>query len=329
MADKNSSNPVERANAELEDLMTEFNDLIGQGKKTDEPAGEDPSGDPPKDAAPDPEPKDQTADPEPPAGDGNDDSYKQRWESLKGIVKSKDSQIATLQEQVNQLIAQNAQAMEQIQNQSAPSKPDANTADTSAENLMQIASTLGDQYGEEIGGFLTKIAQHVQKLEDAGQNFGTELAHVKSTVTVNRAEVELTKLCPTWREVDTDQGFITWLQRTAPYSEKEMIDVLNEKWGQGDVKTVAAIFNEYIGSKRQPSTDPPAKDPREALVTPGSRGASNPTNPVPDKNAKIYTEAEANQFFRDVQTGKYRGREADAKKIENDITLAYLEGRVR
>ena len=308
-----SANPVERAEAELEGLMSEFNELVGQGQDATDSASAEPDAPSEPDAA--------TADSK--GSTADDDSYKQRWETLQGIVRSKDAQINTLTAQIQQLMDQNRQVMEQVQ--SATQQQD--SADTSASNLLQIASTISDKFGDEIGEVFAKFAQHIQKLEDSGQTLDRKLNEVHSSVSGSKAEIRMTELCPNWKTQDKDPGFIAWLQsNTAPYTTKPLIDVLNDSWSAGDIETAAQIFNDYAATI---NTKPaPSADPRETLVTPGSKRSSSPSVPASNQ-AKIWSEAEVNTFFRSVQNGAYRTRQAEAKQIEDEISLAYLENRVR
>lgn len=323
---KNSSNPVERAEAELQELMGEFNELIGAGQGDGDGDGGANADDitPPINS----EPTDPPAN-DPPA---NDDSYKHKWETLQGIVRSKDTQIATLTAQIEQLTQSVETLMQQVQ-QGQGQQSAAATGDgaASASNLIGIAASIREQFGDELGNVFEKFAQHIQKLEEGTQFVHKQVAEVKSNLSVNKAEERLTQICHNWRTIDTDPEFIAWLENNrAPYSDKTMMTLLNDNWKAGNIETVGKIFNEFVALKaaQQQQQPPPARDPRAGLVTPGKTGNASPP-PAGNVNAKIYTEAQVDKFFRDVQSGLWRGREAEAKQIEDDITLAYFEGRVR
>ena len=61
------------------------------------------------------------------------------------------------------------------------------------------------------------------------------------------------------------------------------------------------------------------------FAAPG-RARSAPQHLPPDK--PVYTTAWIAKFTADKRTGKYRGREADAEAIEQDIYQAQHEGRI-
>jgi hypothetical protein len=62
-------------------------------------------------------------------------------------------------------------------------------------------------------------------------------------------------------------------------------------------------------------------------VSPGQ--ARSTTVFVPDDGKKTWTIDEMDTFYKDVARGEYRGRKADAERIEADIDRALAEGRVR
>ena len=63
----------------------------------------------------------------------------------------------------------------------------------------------------------------------------------------------------------------------------------------------------------------------EKQVAPGrSRG----TNPSSNSSAKTYTADDIKNFFNDVRSQKYKGRETERDRIERDIFAAQREGRI-
>jgi len=63
----------------------------------------------------------------------------------------------------------------------------------------------------------------------------------------------------------------------------------------------------------------------EKQVAPGrSRGVSDPAGGEPT----TYTPQDITAFFKDVQLGKFAGREQERDTIERDIFAAQREGRI-
>jgi hypothetical protein len=65
----------------------------------------------------------------------------------------------------------------------------------------------------------------------------------------------------------------------------------------------------------------------EELAAPG-RVAASGTNGGASPERRMWTNREIGAFYRDVQRGVFRGRQADKDRIEQDIIDAASEGRV-
>lgn len=321
MSDAVSANPVERAQAELEAAMAEFNQLV---------SGDDPGqGDGSEPLVDDlyftqNDPQHQMQQQKPQDSDSNNDSYKQKWQSLQGIVRSKDAQIETLTSQIQSLMEQNQTIMAQLQsagNDQGQSQQQSG-GDLSASDLDNVAHDVREKYGDELGDVFAKFANHVKTIEQRVKPIEEKTRNMDAREAEVKAEMKLTQLCSNWKQLDSDKNFIKWLERKAPYTNKKLVDVLNDSYRSGDIETTAAIFNEYNELTRKT-----AGDPRDGMVTPDTRGTAGFQGDT--NQPKVWREKDAAQFFRDVQTGKYRGREADAQRIEAEISQAYLEGRVR
>ena len=62
------------------------------------------------------------------------------------------------------------------------------------------------------------------------------------------------------------------------------------------------------------------------LAAPGRGRTAAP--PPADEVRPIIPQAQITQFYRDIQTGKYRGRDAERERTEQAIFAALQEGRV-
>lgn len=304
-----SSNPVERANAELEGLMEEFNSLVGgQGDPEPDNSDNNPIVTDPK---PDPDPGD------------NDDSFKQKWLSLQGIVRSKDAQIGQLSNQIEALTSQVQQLMAQSQSANTQQNSPAPAGELTGADLDNLVDSVRGQFGDAFGDAFAKLADVAKKLESKLAPMEQEIQSVKLTTAEEKAEARLTELCPTWRALNNDPKFIAWLEQPAPFSNKKLVDVLNDSYQTGDIVTTAKIFNEFVKAEANVK---PAQDPREGMQNPDTRGVGTPQN---QGQAKVWYEKDVKAFYKDVNSGKYRGREAEATRIDAEISLAYIEGRVR
>lgn len=137
--------------------------------------------------------------------------------------------------------------------------------------------------------------------------------------------ITIDELIPDFDVVNEDPAFMAWLQKTDPATGKLRDDLLQRAHAARQGFRLAEIFNAYkekreIGAR---TTAQPA--PRSPSPGPES---GQPPEPLPEQG-RIFTRAEVAQFYADKRTGKYKGREEEARKTEAEILLASREGRVR
>ena len=191
------------------------------------------------------------------------------------------------------------------------------------------------QAREEIAGEMFKVQRQINDL-------GKSVNSVSTAVVVDAREKMKTDLdgaLPSWRGINYDEKFTSWLALQDPLSGYIRHDMLKSAWAANRTQQVLNFFKAFVaeeaaGSPPSPGTAaapaqngaaPPAKIPLEALAAPGRAGSV--AAPVPT-DKPIITRAQVTQFYADVAAGKYRGREAE--KLENDaaIVLAANEGRL-
>jgi hypothetical protein len=147
---------------------------------------------------------------------------------------------------------------------------------------------------------------------------------------------------PNWRDINVDIGFKEWLSAPDPYSGRLRADMLNDAFSGHEANRVINFFRGYVEASGlpQPSqandlTAPPlskpngqasGKIPLETLAAPGRARSAPQSELPPDK--PVYTHAWIAKFTAEKLAGKYRGREADADAIEQDIYRAQHEGRI-
>jgi len=131
----------------------------------------------------------------------------------------------------------------------------------------------------------------------------------------------LSSSVPNWRKHNNDPLFNDWLDGEMPgtgYSRRSFLDTAYE---QADSVRVASFFTDWEG-QQAPSGDTQLPDNQIMPANSRAGGGDHVVEP------KMYTGAEVNQFYRDKREGRYRGREEEARRIENDIILAGTQGRV-
>jgi hypothetical protein len=63
----------------------------------------------------------------------------------------------------------------------------------------------------------------------------------------------------------------------------------------------------------------------ETLAAPGAPRAAAPRAP---EGKRMWRQKEISAFYRDVQKGKFRGKDSEKHRIEQDIVAAGQDGRI-
>lgn len=243
--------------------------------------------------------------------------WEQRYRSLQGMIQARDRQI----EQLHTLIAgmQNS-VPEAKQEQSTPSK-----------GQKLLTSQDEDKFGEDLVDMARRAAreeqsEYVQRLEAQLNALNDRLQGVAQSTAVtaqDRFEQHLTTAAPTWRTLNDDPAFVSWLQ-ASPARQRVFVEAVRAQ----EVDDVAYFFNEYAtkNTPDQPAAQPARSiDPRlEKQVAPG-KSKSTPTPSAAGTEKKQWTRSEIADLFAH---GKKRYTSEEFEKLQKDAFAAQREGRV-
>lgn len=305
--------PVKRAEAELEALMGK----TAQPAAIAEPApGE---GNPGEGTAPNP---DKPAEPQTPATpqtptespkSEDADYWRQRFEVMQGKY---NAEIPRLVDQVNALNTKVQELTAQGQAQETPANKPA--------SVEEALSTLHDTYGSDLTDALDRLVQaRLQGVE--------EKVNKVETVTAKSAWEKfydhLDKNAENWRKLNSDPGFLKFLESPAPFVGIPYSALLTQAFEAGNAERTAEIFNHYSKSNpTAPDKGGQVPDP-SALAAPPKRGGGDPSVAAP-AGKRVFTMDEVNAFYKDLELGRYRGKEKDADALEKEILIANKEGRI-
>ncbi len=270
---------------------------------------------------------------------GKDDIWEQRYKTLAGKYNAEvprlNSQIRDLTKSVEELTEQ---AKAKPTSQDAPPKQVTSTItpediesygpemiDLIKRQAQEVASQVTLDLSEQVSNLVKENRELKQKLGGVEE----KQAYSSQKQVLNR----LTELVPSWEELNVDQGFLAWLAVHDHMSGLTRQEMLNNAFDALDPDRLAWIFKAYLtetGTPAQPapaqSKEAPRKPDIEGQLTPG-RAKTGDAPRQPD--SKTWTQGEIQKFYADVSKGVYKGREAEAQKIEGQIDLAMLQGRVK
>lgn len=279
---------------------------------------------------PDPPAPAPVVEPDPPA---SSDDWQHKYLSLKGKY---DTEIPQLRTQVSNLT-------EQMQVLQAKPTPEPVIEPTPVAKLVTDKDV--ETFGEDLVDLMRRVASETDagvkdKLQSEIDELRGKLPEIERNSktaadnSVAQAQTaffaELAKLVPDYEAVNVDEAFLGWLTLQDPLSGLVRNDMLQTAFHANDFKRTAMIFDAFKAEtgRNAPPAPPPAPAPSLDREISPSTTRSAPVAPI-EGQAKIWTSAELSEFFTQVARGDFKGNPEEAKRIDQEIDLAFSEGRVR
>lgn len=267
--------------------------------------------------------------------------WEQRYKTLQGMFDAdRKRQGATIQELERQL----AQLTEQLK-----AKPQAAEPAPERPATPTVTSEDVDNFGADLIGLIQRVAGDVfaverRKLEAAMAAKDKEIAELREQVggaveTTRKTATQiffddLRKAVPDWETINQDERFLTWLGQVDELSGVQRQAYLDSALQAGNVARTAKLFDAWKALQAPPAAAqeaaPAPPSPTQELARQVQPSASQAAPVTPSGNAsKIWTAAEVEQFYKDATRGAYRNDPDAVARINAEIDLAMMEGRVR
>jgi polyhydroxyalkanoate synthesis regulator phasin len=306
-----------------------------------------PPADPPVDpnAPPADSPIDPNAPPtaaQPPA-EPDEGTWKHKYQSMQGRY---NADVGRLKGQIDALTGQVTNLNKVLSTVAAP-PADPGFSRTPAQVKTLITDEERAEYGDEFVDFAgrlatqeaTRVAQPLlQQIEDLKRQVGGVGQSLQQNARAQLFE-NLDDEIPNWREVNTSEEFLEWLNLTDAYTGAIRQEILNNAFEQNNFPRVAAFFKGFLAELAatvaprpgEPENKgiPVPKIALETIVAPGRAKSAAATPPPAPSEKPIIKPSDVAKFFNDKISGRYKGREAEANAMEASIILAGNEGRIR
>lgn len=256
-----------------------------------------------------------------PEADSEEDLFQRRYATLRGKYDSETKRyrqtIAELNARISELTVENANL---AQAQAVPLVTDADRAEFGEELLavqQRIAESVNATSQAKIEALNKRIEELNQRRQDEQVQLATKGFHEK-----------LTALVPDFSVLDADPRWIAWLDQHDTTLGGTRRGFAAAAFQNQDAEAVAYYVNLFRKTlHQQEAKKQQTRAELEKQVTP-TRSA---TAGVPASAASAqtrYTEAEMNAKWAEVSKLYAKGDDAEAEKLERDLSAAYLEGRV-
>ena len=255
----------------------------------------------------------------PAARDDGADYWEQRFKVMQGKY---NAEVPALQQEVSRLTAELAKAQ----------KPAGNAVQRAVSDLTPEEI---ESYGPDLVALIQRVAGGQASAANPAEldKIKTELEGLKQKTQKSEQEKaeqaqeeffrQLIQRVPDAVEINGLPAFHEWLSHMDTFTGKERQQLLIEAQTANDAYRAAALFQAFKDAQPAPA----APNPDRTIPPENVQPRSTRTDPTPPAEGKWWSNAEINEFYKDVALGK-RYTKAEATAIEQEISDAVANGRI-
>ena len=262
------------------------------------------------------------------------ETWEQKYRTLQGMYNKEVPSLNAQNRELNSRVSQLESLLGEMNKVEKPVEKE-----VTVEKLITDAEM--EDYGDSI-----EIMRKAAKEEIAGQlgrvkELEAEIAALKGVVPqVQQVQQQqktssekqfwdtLNHEIPNWNETNSNPDFQSWLLEIDPLTGINRQTHLEDAQRKLDAGRVINFFRTFEGvsgignSAREKNATQSAELQKQ--VAPGRGRAGQPVT----NDDKTYSPKDIEKFFKDVRTGKYKGRDDERGRMERDIFAAQREGRI-
>ena len=254
------------------------------------------------------------------------DVFEQKYSTLKGKY---DAEVPRLHQQVRELTEQ----MNAINKQAEAVKKA--KAEKPREKVSYVTDADREEYGDDLIDFQRRVAKEVsQDYEERFEQQEKVIEELRTQVSSTGNQVgevgfaqKLNNLVPGFDQLDNDERWVAWLNEIDPMTRGPRRNQAQAAFNSGDAEAVAHYVSLFRESVKPVNGRGDHQAELEKQVTP-NRSANSSSKSV-GRESKIYSAGELEKGWNKIRTLNTSGKYDDAAKLEAELTLAYMEGRVK
>jgi len=256
------------------------------------------------------------------------ESFKQKYATLRGKY---DAEVPRLHQQVKELTDQ----MNAIREEAHAAKKV--EAEKPKEKVSYVTDADREEYGDDLIDFQRRVAKEVsQDYEERFEQQSRVIQDLQSKISNTDNQVgevgftqKLNALVPGFDQLDSDERWVAWLNEIDPMTRGPRRDQAQAAFNSGDAEAVAHYVSLFRGSIEPVANGKSDRQTElEKQVTP-SRSASTVASKSSNNSSKVYSEKELDRGWTKIRDLNSQGKYDDAEKLEAELTVAYMEGRVK
>lgn len=264
----------------------------------------------------------------PPVPQAPVEDFEQKYRTLEGKYRA---EIPRLQQQLTAATRERddvGNRLTQLETELRQMREKPQTQTLDPKDVESFGADLVEMVRRQANAEIERAVQtHLSGLTDRLGRLEQSLTGV-TQATVTNAEAtfrtNLKQLVPDFETINVSPKFLEWLAEEDPVYGEPRQAALDRAANRMDANRTAAVFEAF--KRTLPAQAPALVNDLQNQIAPARTGASVVPAQAPS-NAMISQDS-ITQFYRNVTRGMYRGREAEAQRIEAEINRAIAEGRV-
>lgn len=248
----------------------------------------------------------------------------EKWEHKYRRLQGKyDAEVPRLHQDLRELrdvVA--ALQRDQHNSQAEPAPPS-----KSKESLITPSDV--DAFGDDLIDLQRRVAREtLAEFSSEISAIRKENAHLKEQMTQVRGvsfEAKLNQAIPDFSQINRDPAWVAWLNEVDPLLRAPRRTVAQAAYEAGDVEAVKGYVELY--RKTLPAI-PGNKSGRQAELQRQVQPSKSVARGNSAQQAHVYSASESKRTYEKIQRLISQGRYDDADALEQEISAAYVEGRV-
>tara|TARA_B100000795_G_C22786844_1_gene435038 strand:- start:68 stop:1027 length:960 start_codon:yes stop_codon:yes gene_type:complete len=257
-----------------------------------------------------------------------EDDFKQKYSTLRGKY---DAEVPRLHQQVRDLSGELEQIRKDLSAPKVEPTPpkekvslvtDADRAEF-GEELLDVQRRVAKEVSQEYEGRLEKQDAVIQALQGKLADTGNQVGEMDFNQ-------RLRNLVPDFSSIDNDERWVAWLNEHDPMLRGPRRVQAQQAFDAGDADAIAHYVGLWKATFATPSepVKPPNQAELEKQVAP-NRSANSVSTKSVGQSSKTYSTREVDAAWTKVRTLNTKGQYDAAEKLEAELTVAYMEGRVK
>lgn len=247
------------------------------------------------------------------------DAAEQRWKVLQGMIDKKDADLENMRVLFAQMQAAGSSSDAGAQQSLVTDEDRSNYGADYIDLISRVATSVAQR---EVQNVLASMAPTMKQMESNVSDVRKSAAQLLQ----ERFMDTLNTKVGDWEVLNTDAGFLAWLDEMDKFTGVQRIALLRDAFAKQDVERVAEFFISYkqVAGINNAAASAPRTAEVKRFATPSKSKAS--TVQSDSTTPKQWSRADISTLYDD----KMRGRISQAafEELERDLFKAQREGRV-